>query len=98
MKKYTQEISKVIWEGGPQHSKFAIGSSGAPHIPLSPPKKAIPVDQSPNPTTCFIPGPHLTYHPKPLPYPRERHRLEMNEPVFDDLLAYSLEMEKGCFQ
>ena len=52
-------LPKVIWEEG------RVAAKVSPHwlqwrAPNSPPKVPPPVDRSPSPTTCLIPGPVLS--------------------------------------
>ena len=61
-------LPKVIWEEGCVVAK--VSSYWLQWCaPNSPPKVTLPVDRSPNPTTCLIPGPvrpMIQRHPDPI--------------------------------
>ena len=54
-------LPKVIWEEGRVAAKVSHGAVKSPLVTMARPKFAskvpLPVDRSPNPTTCLIPGP-----------------------------------------
>ena len=54
----TSLLPKVIWEEGCVAAKvYTYAVKLQWRVPNSPPKVPLPVDRSPNPTTCLIPGP-----------------------------------------